>query len=272
MNPRLAVSRRSVLRVLASTASLFALEGCASMAGTGARFDAAELTTNPTLLVATTRYARSRSSGERRPQASEWHGCGADRGSGYGAAWSPARTLQRHDRCCWAARFLQHLLSRLSLGKVAELKRPRRHCKAFGTPFNFSEHGRGNFDAECPGGLEVDHQLELGLRLRRPRTGSTTARSVHEVALIRDTVSPLCVCVNRTKFVAPASAASPNFLHEERHRSLDGEPPDRARQRLDDAEHIRARVCRDGRGGSQGHRRCAQGLAKVGDENHLIPL
>jgi len=28
----------------------------------------------------------------------------------------------------------------------------------------------------------------------------------------------------------------------------------------DDAEHIRARVCRDGRGGSQGHRRCAQGL------------
>jgi esterase/lipase superfamily enzyme len=55
MNPGLTVSRRSVLRVLASTASLFALEGCASMAGTGARFDAAELTTNPTLLVATTR-------------------------------------------------------------------------------------------------------------------------------------------------------------------------------------------------------------------------
>jgi len=55
MNPRLAVSRRSVLRVLTSTASVFALEGCASMAGTGARFDAAELTTNPTLLVATTR-------------------------------------------------------------------------------------------------------------------------------------------------------------------------------------------------------------------------
>ncbi len=55
MNPWLAVSRRSVLRVLASTASVFALEGCASMAGTGARFDAAELTTNPMLLVATTR-------------------------------------------------------------------------------------------------------------------------------------------------------------------------------------------------------------------------
>jgi esterase/lipase superfamily enzyme len=49
------LSRRSVLRVLASTASVFALEGCASMAGTGARFDAAELTANPTLLVATTR-------------------------------------------------------------------------------------------------------------------------------------------------------------------------------------------------------------------------
>src|SRR2546428_13867854 len=57
MNPRLALSRRSVLRVLASTASVFALEGCASMAGTGARFDAAELTTKPTLLVATTRKA-----------------------------------------------------------------------------------------------------------------------------------------------------------------------------------------------------------------------
>jgi hypothetical protein len=48
----------------------------------------------------------------------------------------------------------------------------------------------------------------------RHDTGSTTARSVHEVALIRDTVSPLCACVNRTKFVAPASAAGPNFLHD----------------------------------------------------------
>src|SRR5258708_31603416 len=55
INRRVAVSRRSVLRVLASTASVFALEGCASMAGTGARFDAAGLTTNPMLLVATTR-------------------------------------------------------------------------------------------------------------------------------------------------------------------------------------------------------------------------
>ena len=49
------VSRRSMLRVLASAASAFALEGCASLAGTAARLDAAELTTNPTLLIATTR-------------------------------------------------------------------------------------------------------------------------------------------------------------------------------------------------------------------------
>jgi len=41
--------------VLASAASAFALEGCASLAGTAARLDAAELTTNPTLLIATTR-------------------------------------------------------------------------------------------------------------------------------------------------------------------------------------------------------------------------
>ena len=49
------LSRRSMLRVLASGASAFALEGCASLAGTATRFDAAELTTNPTLLIATTR-------------------------------------------------------------------------------------------------------------------------------------------------------------------------------------------------------------------------
>jgi esterase/lipase superfamily enzyme len=48
-------SRRDVLRALASAASAFALEGCTSLAEPGARFDAAELTTNPTLLVATTR-------------------------------------------------------------------------------------------------------------------------------------------------------------------------------------------------------------------------
>ena len=44
-----------MLRVLASGASAFALEGCASLAGTATRFDVAELTTNPTLLIATTR-------------------------------------------------------------------------------------------------------------------------------------------------------------------------------------------------------------------------
>src|SRR5262245_31059953 len=44
-----------MLRVLASAASAFALEGCSSLAGPGARIDAAELTSNPTLLVATTR-------------------------------------------------------------------------------------------------------------------------------------------------------------------------------------------------------------------------
>jgi esterase/lipase superfamily enzyme len=49
------VSRRGVLRALASAASAFALEGCTSLAEPGARFDSAELTTNPTLLVATTR-------------------------------------------------------------------------------------------------------------------------------------------------------------------------------------------------------------------------
>jgi esterase/lipase superfamily enzyme len=55
MIPKAAVSRRSMLRVLGSAASAFTLEGCASLAGTGARLDEAALTTNPTLLVATTR-------------------------------------------------------------------------------------------------------------------------------------------------------------------------------------------------------------------------
>jgi esterase/lipase superfamily enzyme len=57
MRPGASVSRRSLLRVLGAGASVFALEGCSSLAGTGAGlpFDAAELTSNPTLLVATTR-------------------------------------------------------------------------------------------------------------------------------------------------------------------------------------------------------------------------
>src|SRR4029078_3828615 len=49
------LSRRSMLRALASGASAFALEGCASLAGTATRFDPAELATNPTLLSPTTR-------------------------------------------------------------------------------------------------------------------------------------------------------------------------------------------------------------------------
>jgi esterase/lipase superfamily enzyme len=44
-----------VLRGLASTASALTLGGCASLASTGARFDASEISTNPSLLVATTR-------------------------------------------------------------------------------------------------------------------------------------------------------------------------------------------------------------------------
>src|SRR5262245_18858279 len=55
MMREIAVSRRSMLRVLASAASACALEGCSSLAGPGARIDAAELTANPTLLIATTR-------------------------------------------------------------------------------------------------------------------------------------------------------------------------------------------------------------------------
>src|SRR6476620_2988230 len=49
------LSRRGMLRVLASGASAFALEGCASLARTATRCDAAELTSNPTRLIATTR-------------------------------------------------------------------------------------------------------------------------------------------------------------------------------------------------------------------------
>jgi esterase/lipase superfamily enzyme len=48
-------SRRMVLRGLASSASALALGGCASLAATGPRHDASELSVNPTLLIATTR-------------------------------------------------------------------------------------------------------------------------------------------------------------------------------------------------------------------------
>jgi len=54
-SPSTAHSRRAVLRGLASAASALALGGCAALSETAPRFDAAELTSNPTLLVATTR-------------------------------------------------------------------------------------------------------------------------------------------------------------------------------------------------------------------------
>jgi esterase/lipase superfamily enzyme len=50
-----APSRRAVLRGLMSTVTAFGLAGCASLAATGDRFDAADLKVKPTLLVATTR-------------------------------------------------------------------------------------------------------------------------------------------------------------------------------------------------------------------------
>jgi len=60
MTPGGAPSRRAVLRALASAGSLAALGGslggCASaLSSAGARFDAADLSANPTLLIATTR-------------------------------------------------------------------------------------------------------------------------------------------------------------------------------------------------------------------------
>jgi esterase/lipase superfamily enzyme len=49
------MSRRAIVRGVASSASALALGGCASFASTGTRFDASALSTNPTLLVTTTR-------------------------------------------------------------------------------------------------------------------------------------------------------------------------------------------------------------------------
>ncbi len=48
-------SRRAVLRGLTSAVSALTLGGCASLASTGVRFDASEISANPSLLVATTR-------------------------------------------------------------------------------------------------------------------------------------------------------------------------------------------------------------------------
>jgi esterase/lipase superfamily enzyme len=55
MHPASFFSRRAFLRGLTSSAAVIALGGCASLALTGDRFDAAEVKVNPTLLVATTR-------------------------------------------------------------------------------------------------------------------------------------------------------------------------------------------------------------------------
>jgi esterase/lipase superfamily enzyme len=49
------VSRRALLRGLASSASVLVLGGCAGLGATGARFDASSLSVDSTLLVATTR-------------------------------------------------------------------------------------------------------------------------------------------------------------------------------------------------------------------------
>lgn len=48
-------SRRALLRGIASTASVLALGGCTGMAATGTRYDASSLSSDSTLLVATTR-------------------------------------------------------------------------------------------------------------------------------------------------------------------------------------------------------------------------
>jgi esterase/lipase superfamily enzyme len=52
---QIVTSRRALLRGIASSASVLALGGCASLGATGARYDAASLSAEPTLLVATTR-------------------------------------------------------------------------------------------------------------------------------------------------------------------------------------------------------------------------
>lgn len=53
--PRTAVSRRAVLRALASAAPALVAGGCAGMAATGPSFDTSDMFTNHALLVATTR-------------------------------------------------------------------------------------------------------------------------------------------------------------------------------------------------------------------------
>ena len=55
MTSPVGASRRSVLRGLTSAASALALGGCASLASPGGRFDASEISANPSVLVATNR-------------------------------------------------------------------------------------------------------------------------------------------------------------------------------------------------------------------------
>ena len=52
---RSVVSRRTLLQGLSGTVYIFALEGCADVTSTGARFDASVLSANPVLLVGTAR-------------------------------------------------------------------------------------------------------------------------------------------------------------------------------------------------------------------------
>ena len=52
-----ALSRRALLRALASSSAAFALGGCAGLAAPGQQFDASRISAQPTLLVATTRKA-----------------------------------------------------------------------------------------------------------------------------------------------------------------------------------------------------------------------
>jgi hypothetical protein len=69
--------------------------------------------------------------------------------------------------------FLSRRLSRLSLGKIAELERPRRHLRAFGTPFNLlsgtpSSVPRSHSDACRTKGVPAMCDYSLDLVASRP--------------------------------------------------------------------------------------------------------
>jgi esterase/lipase superfamily enzyme len=68
-----ALSRRALLRALASSSAAIGLAGCAGLAATGTSFDASRISTRPVLLVATTRRA------VRGARAAPWFG--PERGS-----------------------------------------------------------------------------------------------------------------------------------------------------------------------------------------------